>query len=91
MILPHPTPASVPKEQLTHPLPVEFALILHGQEGGVGGDGVNYRDNETHGIVFLAIRSILKMRKWKGSTSVLGTCAHLTSSWCHNTVHLFQI
>lgn len=91
MILPYPTPASVPKEQLTHPLPVEFALILYGQERGVGGDGVNYRDSETHGIFFLAIRSILKMRRWQGSTSVLGTCAHRTCSWCHNTVRLSPI
>lgn len=61
------------------------------KKGGMGGDGVNYVDNETHGIVLFAIRSILKMRKWKGSASVLGTCAHLTPSWCQNTVHLFQI
>ena len=51
-----------PKEQFTHPLPIELALLLHEQERGVGGDGINYVDNETHAIVFLAIRSILKMR-----------------------------
>ena len=39
------------------------------KKGGVGGDGVNYVDNETHGIFLFAIRSILKMRKWKGSAS----------------------
>lgn len=42
-------------------------------------------------LLFLTIRSMLKMRKWKGSASVLGTCTHLTPWRCHNILHLFLI